>query len=88
MILGQRKENGGIGGIIKPLRKQKGTSSLLPTGGENLNQPERISLRPKRKLSGQQAQNEQPMQVDSPKAASPEQMVRINSPSITKIRSK
>lgn len=73
-ILGQRKENAKIGEINKPLRKQKGTSSLLPTGGENSNQPERISLRPKRKLSDQQAQNEQPMQIDSPKAAAPEQM--------------
>ena len=79
VILGQRKENAKIGEINKPLRKQKGTSSLLPTGGENSNQPERISLRPKRKLSDQQAQNEQPMQIDSPKAAAPEQMVRINS---------
>ena len=79
VTLGQRKENAGNGGIIKPprLTKQKATSSLLPSGGENFIQPERISLRPKRKLSGQQVQNEEPMQVGTPKAASPEKIVRF-----------
>ena len=58
MFLGSRKENAGIGGIIKPprLTKQVGTTSLksiVPNTGENA-----AVIRPKRTRSGEKIPEE------------------------------
>ena len=77
MFLGSRKENAGIGGIIKPprLTKQVGTTSLksiVPNTGENA-----AVIRPKRTRSGEkipEESKEDKMEVEPTKE---EAVVRI-----------